>query len=731
MKHFPFYNQSDSKDCGPTCLQMVSKYYGKDVCIEDLRGVSETSRNGTNLHFLSIAAEKLGFNSIVVKLSDEEIIKTPLPAILHWDQNHFVVLYQIKFRFGRIYYIIGDPSIGILKLDRASFFKHWATGNENEKSGIALLIEAPLDFDSINYCERNSPNRVTSIFSYLLKYKPYLGQLIIGLILSSLLQLFFPFLTQSLVDVGIRNQDFSFIYIILAAQVFLYLGRISIQMIRNWILLHLSIRVNIAMLSAFFVKLMRLPISFFDSKLTGDLLQRINDHRRIQNFIAISSLDVIFSAVSILVLGLVLAFYNFQIFFVFLVGSALYCFWIVLFLKRRKFIDNKQFKIQSEDSSKIVELINGMQDIKLNGIETIERKSWEQIQVKLYKSNVNLLKITQYQDSGAGVINELKDLMIIVIAAKLVISTEITLGAMLAISYIIGELNTPLSLIINFTRDFQDAQISFNRVSEIHRLDNEEGNQGENYESLLMGDIYLNNVSFRYPGIKKYALDGVNLKIPKNKVTAIIGHSGSGKTTLLKLMLCYYNTYKGKIQIGKRSMHHFSPEWWRSQCGVIFQDSYIFNESIRYNIVLSHKRVNKELFDNAIRISNISCFVDDLALGFKTKIGREYNSLSSGQYQRILIARAVYRNPNYLFFDEATSTLDAENERLITNRLVNFFKKRTVVVIAHRLSTVINADQIIVMNEGKIVERGTHDELISQRSEYYNLVKNQLELNML
>ncbi len=730
MKNFSFYSQLESKDCGPACLRMVSKHYGEEVSLQRLRDISETNRNGTNLHFLSQAAEELGYNSLVVKLSLAEIKKAPLPMILHWDQNHFVVLYGIQSKFGKTTYLIADPSVGLLKLDENVFKRHWGNSNGVNPEGVSLLIEKPIGFKTSNNSKDFGIASKTTVFSYMVQYKKYIWQLVIGLLIGSLLQALVPFLTQSIVDIGIRGQDLNFVYIILGAQIFLYLGRMAIQLTRNWILLHISVRVNVAMVSSFIRKLMRLPISFFDNKLTGDLLQRINDHRRIQNFVAVSSLDVIFSIVTILVLGGVLAYYSFQIFALFLVGSLCYCLWIILFLKRRKLIDNRQFKVQSQDNSKMLELINAMQDIKLYGIERAQRQSWEQIQAKLYKLNVSELKVTQYQDAGAGFLNEIKNLVIIVIAAKLVINSQITLGAMLAISYIVGQLNTPLNLLINFSRDFQDAQISFNRIAEIHNLDEEEIQLSKvNNELLELDDILLEDISFRYRGIKNWTIKNLSLTIPKNKVTAIVGHSGSGKTTLLKLLLRYYDTYKGTISLGETSLHHLSHRKWRSQCGVILQDSHIFNDTIRYNITLNNEHVDKESLKNAVRVSNMENFVYDLPAGLSTMIGKESMSLSSGQYQRILIARAVYKNPNYLFFDEATSALDTDNERIITNRLSNFFQNKTVVIIAHRLSTVINADQIIVLHDGAVVEKGTHYQLVTQRANYYNLIKDQLQLS--
>lgn len=730
MKNLSFYSQLESKDCGPACLRMVSKHYGEEVSLQRLRDISETNRNGTNLHFLSQAVEELGYNSLVVKLSLAEIKKAPFPMILHWDQNHFVVLYGIQSKFGKTTYLIADPSVGLLKLDENVFKRHWGNSNGVHLEGVALLIEKPIGFETSDTSKEFGITSKTTVFSYIVQYKKYVWQLVIGLLIGSLLQALVPFLTQSIVDVGIRGQDLNFVYVILGAQIFLYLGRMVIQLTRNWILLHISVRVNVAMVSSFIKKLMRLPISFFDNKLSGDLLQRINDHRRIQNFVAVSSLDVIFSVVTILVLGVVLAYYSFQIFALFLIGSLCYCLWIILFFKKRRLIDNRQFKVQSQDNSKMLELINAMQDIKLYGIERAQRQSWEQIQAKLYKLNVSELKVTQYQDAGAGFLNEIKNLVIIVIAAKLVINAQITLGAMLAISYIVGQLNTPLNLLINFSRDFQDAQISFNRIAEIHDLDEEELQFSKaNNELLELDDILLEDISFRYRGIKNWTIKNLTLTIPKNKVTAIVGHSGSGKTTLLKLLLRYYDTYKGKISLGETSLHHLSHRKWRSQCGVILQDSHIFNDTIRYNITLSNEYVDKECLKNAVRVSNMENFVNDLPSGLSTMIGKECMSLSSGQYQRILIARAVYKNPNYLFFDEATSALDTDNERIITNRLSNFFQNKTVVIIAHRLSTVINADQIIVLHDGAVVEKGTHTQLVAQRANYYNLIKDQLQLS--
>lgn len=727
MNIFPYYKQPDSKDCGPTCLKIIAKYYKKTIPLQELRVISETQRNGSSMLNLSDAAEEIGFRSLGVKINLKDLSQAPLPCILHWNNNHYVVLYKIKNEK----YFLSDPAYGLVKYSQVEFLKNWIGNNANPETeeGISLLLEPTPKFYSNHFGSDEKILGLRFLFTYLLKYKSFIIQLIIGLLAASVLQLIFPFLTQSIVDVGIKNQDLHFIYLILFAQIFLFIGRTSIEVIRSWILLHLSTRINISLISDFFIKLMSLPIAFFDTRMTGDILQRINDHRRIEQILTTSSLNVLFSLVNLGVFGIVLAYYSLSIFAIFLIGSILYFLWIAIFLKKRKDLDYKRFSQVSQEQSKVIELINGMQEIKLHNAEKQKRWGWEFLQARLFKISIAGLALEQYQSVGSNFINELKNILITVLSAKLVIDGEITLGMMLAISYIVGQLNSPISQLINFVREVQDAKISLDRLSEIHNKEDEEKPDGQNITEIPKNsNINLSSVSFRYIGSDQMVLKDLDLEIPSNKVTAIVGVSGSGKTTLMKMLLKFYDPIDGTIKIGNYDLKNISQKAWRNECGVVMQEGYIFNDTIANNIAVGEDYVDKEKLAHAVDVANIKEFIETLPLSYNTKIGMEGVGLSTGQKQRLLIARAVYKNPNFLFFDEATSALDANNEKTIMEKLNVFFENKTVVVIAHRLSTVKNAHQIVVLDKGKIIEKGTHAALVKQKGEYFHLVKNQLEL---
>ena len=727
MKTFPFYKQADFKDCGPTCLKIVAKYFKKSIPIEELRSLSETTRAGSSLLGMSDAAEKLGFRSLGIKISLEQLEEVPLPCILHWNKNHYVVLYKIK----KNTYYISDPAHGLLQYSKEDFLKAWIGNNATDKTeeGIVLLLETTPKFYDSTYDAKDKNLGFAFLAPYILKFKSFIVQLIVGLLAGSLLQLIFPFLTQSIVDVGIKNQDIHFIYLILFAQLFLFLGRTSIEVIRGWILLHLSTRINISLISDFFIKLMNLPIAYFDTKMTGDILQRINDHKRIERILTTSSLNVLFSMVNLVIFGIVLAYYSMAIFAVFLTGSVLYFFWIIIFLKKRKDLDYKRFSQVSQEQSKVIELISGMQEIKLHNAEKRKRWGWEYLQAKLFKISIEGLALEQYQSVGSGFINELKNILITVLAATLVIDGKITLGMMLAVTYIVGQLNSPISQLIFFIREVQDARISLDRLSEIHNKEDEDSDPNEKILDIdTNGDFTLSNVSFRYIGAGEMVLKDLDLHIPANKITAIVGVSGSGKTTLMKLLLKFYDPNEGTIKIGANDLKNVAQKTWRSISGAVMQEGYIFNDSIANNIAVGEDYVDKKKLAHAVDVANIKDFIESLPLSYNTKIGMEGVGLSTGQKQRLLIARAVYKNPELLFFDEATSALDANNEKTIMEKLDVFFENKTVVVIAHRLSTVKNAHQIVVLDDGKIVEKGTHKELVALKGNYFNLVKNQLEL---
>lgn len=728
MKTFPNYKQADNKDCGPTCIKIISKHYGKTISIQTLRDYCETNREGSNLLLLSEASEKLGFRTIGIKINLNKLLETPLPNILHWNKEHFVVLYKIK----NDKYYISDPAQGLIEYTKKEFLKFWIGNNANEttEEGIVLLLEPTPIFNRLEFkSESEKKIGFELLFEYVFPYKSYITQLIISLLAGSIIQLIFPFLTQSIVDVGIQNQNLNFIYLILFAQLFLFIGRTALEFIRNWILLHLSTRINISLISDFFIKLMNLPISFFDVRMTGDIMQRINDHHRIEKFLTTSSLNVLFSIINMIILGGVLSFYNLKIFVVFFIGSILYFLWVLLFLKRRAVLDYNRFSELSQEQSKVIELINGMQEIKLHNAEKQKRWGWEYIQARLFKVSMRGLVLEQTQTIGSNFINEFKNIIIIFLSAKLVIDGQITLGMMMAISSIVGSLNAPVLQLIGFIREAQDAKISLARLSEIHeKVDETQQEQNQVHEIPQNCDIIIKDLSFRYFGSDTMVLDNLNLKIPANKITAIVGTSGSGKTTLIKLLLKFYEPIKGEILVDKTQLKTIAQKPWRNHVGSVMQEGFIFNDTIANNIAIGVDTIDKQKLIYASNVANIKYLIQDYPLGYNTKIGMEGVGMSTGQKQRLLIARAVYKNPEMLVFDEATSALDANNEKEIMEKLNIFFKNKTVVVIAHRLSTVMNADQIVVLEKGKIVEIGNHKELVDLKGSYFNLVKNQLQL---
>lgn len=739
MGKFPNYIQIDSKDCGATCIKIIAKHFGIKLNIEKLRYLSQTTRTGSNLLNLSDGAESLGFRTLGVKLNLNKLEDLSLPIILHWNNNHYVVLYHIK---KEIYYI-SDPAIGLIEYNEQEFLKFWIGNNADvtTEEGIALLLEpTPKFYKSEFDNEVKNTFGFALLFKYITPYKSFLWQLVIGLLAGSLLELIFPFLTQSIVDVGIRNQNIHFIYLILFAQLFLFFGKTALELIRSWILLHLSTKINISLISDFFIKLMNLPISFFDVRMTGDIMQRINDHHRIERILTTSSLSVLFSLLNMVIMGGVLAYYNLKIFVVFFAGSFLYFLWVVLFLKKRKLLDYKRFSEVSQEQSKVIELISGMQEIKLHNAEKQKRWGWEYIQARLFKVSMKGLVLEQTQTIGSNFINELKNISIIFLSAKLVIDGSITLGMMLAISSIVGGLNGPVLQLINFIRELQDAKISLARLSEIHEKEDETQQQDTKTNEVPDNcDIVIKDLNYRYVGSDIPVLENLNLTIPANKVTAIVGTSGSGKTTLMKLLLKFYEPNGGEISLATKkeeiasylamtNLKNIAPKAWRNHVGAVMQEGYIFNDTIANNIAIGVDQIDKERLLYAADVANIKTFIQEYPLGFNTKIGMEGVGMSTGQKQRLLIARAVYKNPEMLLFDEATSALDANNEKEIMQKLDVFFKNKTVVVIAHRLSTVMNADQIVVLEKGKIVELGNHQELVDKKGSYYQLVRNQLQL---
>lgn len=768
-KSFPFYKQPDEKDCGPTCLRIIAKYYKKIIPLQTIRQLSETTREGSSLLGLSDAAEKIGFKTLGVKINFETLVEeVPMPCIVHWNKVHFVVVASSPnpskgggflglFSKRKEKILVSDPAYGLLTYSKEEFIKYWIGNNADESTeeGIALLLEPTTAFQQNVWEGEESKRSFSFLFQYLFRYKGLLTQLILGLVAGSILTLIFPFLTQSIVDVGIQNQDINFIYLILLAQIMLFLGRISIEVIRGWILLHLSTRISISLVSDFFIKLMNLPIGFFDTRMTGDIMQRINDHNRIESLLTNTSLNTLFSFINILVFSFVLAYYDWRIFLIFFVGSALYLTWILFFLKKRRELDYKRFSQLAEEQSKVVELINGMQEIKLNNAEKQKRWGWEFVQVKLFKVGMKSLALEQTQSVGSNFINQLKDIFITFMSASLVLKGDLTLGMMLSIQYIIGQMNGPLTQLVGFIQQTQDAKISLERLDEIHDKENEEPLHEQKVFDVPEADIRIQDLEFRYTGSQEPVLKGLDFTIPNRKITAIVGASGSGKTTLMKLLMKFYEPDKGNIILsptlskgegvptsacfdsaqqpshsnrGGINLKNIAQKTWRSKCGVVMQEGYIFNDTIAQNIAVGEDYVDKAKLEKAVEIANIKEFIESLPLSYNTKIGNEGIGMSGGQKQRLMIARAVYKNPDYIFFDEATSSLDANNEKIIMENLSRFFEGRTAVIIAHRLSTVKNADQIVVMDDGKIIEKGNHQELIELKGAYYHLVKNQLEL---
>ena len=714
--------------CGVASLAMVSSHFGKRYSVEYLSQVCCATHDGVSFLGIAQAAKKIGLKSLCGNASVEGILQAPLPCILHWNQNHFVVLYKI--RRGKNFYI-ADPGKGKIRYSREEFKQHWvSTSSQGEEKGVAMFLEPTPEFGKLKGEEAEGIHSFRFLMGYLKQYRRCFVQIALGLLVGSLLQLILPFLTQAIVDLGIKHQDIKLIWLILLGELMIVIGRTSTDFIRRWLLLHISMRINISLVSDFFIKLLKLPMSFFDTKLMGDLLQRMGDHSRVQSFLTNQTLGVMFTTLSFLIFGVILAYYNLSIFAVFLAGSAIYGIWIATFLQRRKVLDYELFEKQAINQNKTYQFITSMQEIKLQDCEQRRRWEWEDVQADLFGVQMKALKLQQTQEAGSIFINEVKNIVITVLAATAVINGQMTLGMMLAVQYIIGQLNSPVEQLMGFIYSLQDVKISLERINEVHRAKNEESGK-DSREGFPSEDrsIGIEGIGFKYdPHALRNTLEGISFRILAGKVTAIVGASGSGKTTLVKLMLGYYPVAEGRITIGGQDINSYNLKWWRRQCGVVMQDGVIFSESIARNIAVDDGEVDLDRLEQAARIANIHDYVMSLPLKYNTLIGRDGVGLSQGQKQRILIARAVYKNPSFIFLDEATNALDAKNERAIVENLDQFYKGRTVVVVAHRLSTVKNAGQIVVLDGGKVVEMGNHASLIAKQGAYYNLVKNQLEL---
>lgn len=739
--NFPHYTQLDTMDCGPTCLRMIAKYYGRSYTLQTLREKSFITREGVSMLGISDAAESIGFHTQGVRLTFEQLVDgINFPCILHWNQNHFVVCYGIKKEkklFGSAehgYSIkIADPTGEKYTMNKSEFLKCWLNSKQDNKdTGVVLLLEPTPDFYNQEDDKDNQEKNLSYFWGYLRPYKSQIIQLIIGMLIGSILSLIFPFLTQAVVDQGIGNNNLSFITLVLIAQLVLSITQMGVGFIHSWITLHMNSRIGISLISDFLAKLMKLPLRFFDAKNIGDIIQRIGDHGRIQSFMTSSTLTTLFSFFNFFVFAIIMGYYDLTILTVFIVGNAIYVVWILFFMRYRRKLDHMRFAQSSANQGNLIQLITGMQEIKLNNNEKQQRWKWESIQVKLFKISIKGMALGQYQQIGSIFFSQTTSLLISFLSAKAVIDGDITLGMMMSISYIIGQLSGPIGQVIGFAQSLQDAKISLERLNEIHNKEDEEQSIRDKVSELPDDrTITLENVSFNYDGADRdYVINDLSIKIPQNKVTAIVGASGSGKTTIIKLLLGFYSPLKGDIRVGKVSIEEINPHLWRQKAGAVLQDGFIFSDTIANNIAVGEEIVNKPKLLHAVTIANIKEFIESLPLKYNTKIGMEGNGISQGQRQRLLIARAVYKDPEYLFFDEATNALDTNNESVIMDNLNEFYKGKTVVIIAHRLSTVQQADNIIVLGNGKIIEEGTHKELTEKKGAYYTLVKNQLELGV-
>lgn len=728
LKTFPCDLQMDMMDCGPACLKMVAKYYGKYYSLQYLRDKCGITKEGVSFLDLSHAAENTGLRSLSLRCTVDDLIeKIPLPAIAHWDNSHFIVVYNTNPKTGSIY--VSDPAKGLIKYKKGEFAHKWIKKAEGDK-GVLMALEPQADFYQRQGEERTERKKTFENFlGYFRPYKKSFVNLFVVMLVVTALQGLLPFISKAVIDVGIQTHDVDFISIVLIANIAIYVSILLSNMVRDWILLHVTARVNIALISDYLIKLMLLPITFFENKMTGDILQRAQDHERIRSFIMNNSINMIFSSLTFLVFGIILLIYNTTIFYIFLGGSVLYVLWVMGFMKLRKKLDWEYFDLVARNQSYWVETIGGIQDIKINNYEKPKRWKWEDIQARLYKVNVRSLNINNIQNLGAQFIDNIKNLSITFYCAMAVIKGEMTFGVMISTQFMIGMLNGPVVQFIQFLLSYQFAKISFLRLNEIHQLKDEHEDVGTNPIDLPENkNLVIKNVSFQYTPTAPVVLRNIHLLIPEGKVTAIVGDSGSGKSTLLKLILRLYKPSFGEILIGNMNVNNISLKQWRDKCGAVMQDGKIFNDTILNNIVLDDEKVDYEKLKKALDTANIAAEIEKLPLGYQTKMGEQGRGLSGGQKQRILIARALYKDPDYLFFDEATNSLDTLNEQKIVAALDNVFKDKTVVVVAHRLSTIRKADQIVVMQDGFIVEIGNHDSLMQKKGRYHQLVKSQLDL---
>lgn len=733
------YRQRDSADCGPTCLRMIAAHYGKQYSLSFLCNRCQISREGASMYGMSVAAESIGLRPVVARLHlSFWKPESPLPAILYWDKNHFIVLYKVsysKISRKKKFHIV-DPAYGKIILSEKDFLNKWSILTEDER-GYALFLEPSNLFyegsEDFAHAEIKNKGFIRFFIPYLHKYRRHIALIILAMVTGNLLLLIAPFITQTLIDKGVQKNDFDYISLLLLFQGILFVAGIFGEVIRNYLLRHISARINIAVLSDFLFKLMKLPLSFFESRMKGDLIQRIYDFSKLERIFTYSGLNFLISSTYILFFSIILIYYNLIVFLIFIFATIITIVMTFGFLHYLMSVYYRRISLVSANNSQILEIIEGVQEIKMNNLASSKLFEWEMLQSKLFKVNLTALSIEQTWAVCTGLLEQAKNISITFVAAWFVIKGEMTIGTMLAISFIVGQLNNPVRVVIEFFREMVDVRLSYERINEVHDSSDEESAHTSSQliaSELKDGGIQLHNVSFCYNGSEKLVLKNISFSIPKGKVTAIVGASGSGKTTLLKLLLKFYDPTEGEISLDGNSLLHASPQSWRDQCGAVLQEGYIFTDTIKGNITAGNDVVDNDALRRVAQMANIDDFIKDLPLGYETKIGNGGISISTGQKQRILIARALYKNPQFLFLDEATSSLDARNEKEIIVRLNEIFKGKTVVVIAHRLSTVKNADQIVVLDKGIVCELGTHVQLINMKGQYYSLVKNQLELGL-
>lgn len=732
MSKFPFSHQHDAMQCGIACLKMICKAYGAEYSYRQIETLCPPTSDGVSMLGLSRAAEQLGFQTICGRMTITGLSEIPLPCILHWKQNHFVVLYRIKKRHGKSVYYIADPGKGLLKYSEKEIADGWlcATLWDEQGKGMVMLMNATPFIGKQNIGGTAEESRsLKYLFGYILKYKLYFGHISIGLALGCAVQILLPFLTQSIVDKGISNKDIGLIWLILIGQLMLTISSSALDFIRRWILLHISVRINISLISDFFTKLFCLPMSFFDTKHSGDILQRIDDHERVQGFLTGQVLTILFSVLTFIVFGTMLLLYRYTIFFMFLSFCIVYAIWITLFLRRRRILDYENFEKEAECQDKTWQMVTSMQAIKLQNCRQRRKREWEKVKTDLFHVQMEGLKLQQMESAGSILINSIRNIIITVMCAMAVVNGQMTLGMMLAVQYIIGQMAIPFEQILSFVYSLQDIKISLERINEIHNAKSENKISGNVKHITGSRDIHIEDVCFSYDkNAPEPTLSNINIDIEEGKMTAIVGMSGSGKTTLLKLLLKYYHASSGEIKVGNLNINEYNPDWWRSQCGIVMQEGVIFSESIGRNIAVDDGDIDTKRLSEAAKIAHIDDFINNLPLKYDTIIGHNGMGISTGQKQRILIARAIYKRPQYIFFDEATNSLDANNEKAIVEDLSEFFRDRTVLVIAHRLSTIRNADRIIVMDKGRVVENGTHHDLLTHKGVYYKLIRSQMEI---